>query len=896
MRWYQRFFRRDLTEKHLDAELRFHLEHRIADLVAAGVAPEEARRRAQLEFGGLDQVKEECREVGASHILETFIQDIRYGLRQLRRNPGFTAVAVLTLALGIGANTAIFSLIDTVMLRFLPVEKPEELVQVRMGDLRSAGETYSEFTNPLWEQIRDQQDVFSGTFAWATERFDLSRGGAVHYAKAMYASGGLFQALGLRPQAGRLIAASDDQRGCAGVAVISYGFWQDHFGGEQNAVGRTISLNGHPVPIIGVAPRGFEGLDVGTSFDVAVPICMAGVLEGRDSFLDGRSTWWLKVFGRMKPGLSLDQIHARLSVLSPRIMAAALPQDLKPGDKKSFLNQLLMTAPAATGTSRLREQFKDPLQVLMGVVGLVLLIACANIAGLMRARAATRGKEIAVRQALGASRARLIRQLLTESVLLSFAGALVGVLLARWGDTLLVRLMSTTRSPVALDIALDTHVFTFTAVVAVLTGILFGLLPAFRSTRISMTMAMKGSQALEVEGRTRIRPGNWIVASQVALSLVLLIAAGLLLRSFWKLATLDIGFDRNNVLLVNAALQVAKVPPERCPATYDEIEKRLGALPGVISVGRSVITPISGAGWNGFLTADSPNPPTGMNSLAYRNFISPGYFTTLRIPLLAGRNFDNGDTPTAPPVAIINQTLARKFYPNLNPIGRYFHFQGAPGQAEPPIQIVGLVKDSKYGSLEEETPPTAFQPVTQTPSQVPWENFELRTAMRPLALTSAVQNAVAGVNKNIPLEFHTLADQVGDSLVQERTLAMLSAFFGGLALLLAMLGLYGALSYMVTQRQTEFGIRMSLGAPSGSILRLVMRQVVAILFVGILAGVGISLAATRVLQSMLFGLGPRDTVTLVGAVLALSFVALVAGFLPARRATKVDPMVALRYE
>ncbi len=903
MRWIYKLplrlrslFRKTHVETELSEELRFHLEKLTEQNVSKGMTPEDARYAARRELGGVEQIKEECRDMRRTDYIESFLQDIRYGLRQLRHNPGFAAAAILTLALGIGANTAIFSLIDTVMLRSLPVEKPEELVQVRMGDLRSAGKTYPEFTNPLWEQIRDQQDVFSGTFAWARERFDLSRGGAVHYAKGMYASGGLFQALGLRPEAGRLIAASDDQRVCAGVAVLSYGFWQDHFGGEQNAVGRTISLNGHPVPIIGVAPSGFEGLDVGTNFDVAVPICMAGVLEGRDSFLDGRSTWWLEVFGRMMPGLSLDQIHARLSVLSPHIMAAALPQDMKPGNKKSFLSQFLVTAPVATGTSRLREKFEEPLEVLMGVVGLVLLIACANIAGLMLARAATRGKEIAVRQALGASRARLIRQLLTESVLLSFAGALVGVLLARRGDALLVRLMSTTRSPVALDIALDTRVFTFTAVVAVLTGILFGLLPAFRSTRLSVTMAMKGGQALEAEGRTRIRPGNWIVASQVGLSLVLLIAAGLFLRSFWKIATLDIGFDRNNVLLVNAALQVANVPPEQRPATYDEIEKRLGALPGVISVGRSVITPISGAGWNGFLTADSPNPPKGRNSLAYRNFISPGYFPTLRTPLLAGRNFDSRDTPTTPLVAIINHTLARKFYPNLNPIGRYFHFQGAAGQPEPPIQIVGLVKDSKYGSLEEETPPTAFQPVTQTPSQVPWENFELRTAMRPSALTSAVQNAVAGVNKNIPLEFHTLADQVDDSLVQQRTLTMLSAFFGGLALLLAMLGLYGALSYMVTQRQSEFGIRMALGASPGSILRLVMRQVAAILLIGIVAGVGISLAATRVLQSMLFGLGPRDTVTLVGAVLALSVVALVAGFLPARRAAKVDPMVALRHE
>ncbi|HEV2350545.1 MAG TPA: ABC transporter permease [Terriglobia bacterium] len=889
-------FVRRRHEQEMADEFECHLQMHIEDNLRAGMTEEEARRQALIKLGGLDQVKENYRDRRRLPMLETLLQDIRYGTRMLRKNPGFTAVAILTLALGIGANTAIFSLIDTVMLRMLPVAKPEELMQVEISD-PSDGKPYPEFTNPLWEQVRDQQDVFSGAFAWGEDRFDTSQGGAVKMVNGLWVSGGFFQSLGLQPVAGRLMSLSDDQRGCGGVAVLSYGFWQERFAGKPSAVGSVITLNNHPVQIIGVASRGFTGLNVGRDFDVALPICMTAIYDGQHSRLDARSTWWLQIIGRVKPGLSMEKAQARLKVLSPTVMAAALPHDWKPEDQKDFLKQKLVPVSAATGISDLRNRFKDPLKILMAVVGLVLLIACANIASLMIARAASRHKEIAVRQALGASRLRLIRQLLTECVLLSLAGAAVGIVFARWGCTLLVHLMSTTRTPLALQFPLDGRVLAFTAVVAVLTGIIFGVLPAFGSTRVSLTAAMKGSQAAESARHARFRPGILIVGTQVALSLVLLVAAGLFLRSFWKLVTLDIGFDRSNLLLVNANLKIAHVPPEQHLATFEEMESRLRTLPGVVSVGRSNNTPISGSGWNGFFHPDSPNPPTGREALAFRNFISPGYFPTLRTPILAGRNFTSQDTKDSPLVAIVNQTLARKFYPNLNPIGRYFHIEGAPGKPQPTIQIVGVVKDAKYRTVGEVTPPTAFEPIGQIPEQNDnEENFELRTAARPALLASVVQHAVAGVNKEIPLEFRTLENQVDDSLVQQRALATLSGFFGGLALLLAMLGLYGALSYLVTQRQTEFGVRMALGAQPRSILWLVMRQVAAILLVGNVAGVGISLAATRVLQSMLFGLGPRDTVTLMAAVGMLSAVALVAGYLPARRATHVDPMVALRYE
>jgi putative ABC transport system permease protein len=916
---FQNLFRQRAVEQELDDELRSSLELLTQEKVKQGLSQQVARREALIELGGIEQVKEEVRAVRAGRILEDFAGDVRFAFRTLAKSPGFTTVAVLTLALGIGANTAVFSLIDAVMLRTLAVQKPDELVQLKRQDRRYAsvgslsfsnplfewsGGASPFFSNPLWEQIRDQQNVFSGVFAWADNRFDLARGGTIHLADGSFVSGDFFTTLGLRAAAGRLFTGSDDYRGCPPVAVLSYGFWQEHYGGAIGAVGSILPLNDHPFEVIGVAPRGFYGMEVGGKSEVFVPIC-TGEIFGTVP-LEARNFWWLSVAGRIKPGISRAQLIARLGVLSPRVFGAAVPQYWPADEQRSFVKEeKLVATSAATGTSALRGQFDQPLQVLMAIVGLVLLIACANIASLMLTRSVVREREIAVRLALGASRWRLIKQLLTECVLLSAMGALVGFLFARWAAVLLVRSISiqtdysVAKIPVFLNLSLDGRVLGFTATVAILTAVLFGIVPALGSTGVSLTSAMKGSRTIEFDRPARFRSRNLIVASQVAVSLVLLVAAGLLLRSFAKLATLDLGFDPKNVLIVYSDLWLSKdlmfINPSK-DAMFREIENRLRALPGVLSASRSSRTP---AGMNydeHAVHTEWSKAFTDAESRVWANNVSSGYFGTLRMQFVAGRDFNGGDTSTSPMVAIIDQTAARRFFPGLDPVGRTFWIDGVPGQSGPPIEVVGVVRDAMYESPWEEHRPTVFFPYTQAHDILVAYMFELRTAVRPTALISSVRAAVASVNSAIPLEFHTLAQQVNDSIVQERLLALLSGFFGSLALLLALIGLYGTVSYLVAQRQREFGIRMALGAEPGSIVRLIMRDVFFVVAVGLLAGVAMSLAATRLLQRLLFGLGPRDTMTMVAAVAVLFIVALVAGYLPARRATNINPMEALRYE
>ena len=888
---------RDKRKQDLDAEIQSHLQMAARDRESRGEPAAQAAASARRELGNAALIQDATHDQWRWGWLGALWQDLRFGARLLRKTPVITAIALLSLALGIGANTAIFSLLDSVMLRMLPVQNPEQLVALGMLSPKQGSEVNHSYTNPIWEQLRDHQNVFAGVMAWSGHDFNLANGGEAQNVNGIYASGEYFTVLGVRPLLGRLFTAADDARACGGVAVLGYGFWQQHYGGAASAIGSQIQLDGHSFPIIGVTPPNFFGTDVGSRFDVAIPICAEAIIDGNNSYLDQRAAWWIRVMAREKPGQSREQTDAGLAVLAPQIFAATLPPDWKPEMQRSYLKRTFVPTPAGTGLSWLRRDYERPLEMLMVIVALVLLIACANIASLFLARAAARQKEIAVRLSLGASRARLIRQVLTESVLLSATGALLGVLFAKWGGALLVRFVSTKQAEVFLDLSMDRRVLGFTVGIAILTGLLFGILPAFRATRVSLTSAIKG---VEVQGdaeRSRFHSGRWIVSLQVALSLMLLVGTGLFVRSFRNLITLDPGFDRQNVLLVTTNVHNSNIPPTQYVALYDQILTRLKAIPGVNSASQDWFAVMSGYEWNDDIEVEGQKPPAGEEPLVWFNWITPDYFATLRTPLLAGRVFDGRDTADSPPVAIVSETMARRFFPNKNPIGQYFrNGVSQPLMSSQPVQIVGLVRDSKYGSLREDNLPFAYVPLAQM-LQVPESGvFELRTGVTPAALIPAVRDAIGSLNKGASLKFTTLEQAVDDTLAQERLLATLSGFFGGLALLLTAIGLYGVMAYAVTQRTREIGIRMALGAQPRSIMNLVMRDVAALLAVGVGAGVIASIWVARLVQQLLFGLKSNDVETLALAAGSLVAIALLASYLPARRAMRVDPIKALRYE
>ena len=879
-------------EQEMDEELRAFLQDSAEWKMQVGMNATEAQRAARVEMGSVESVKDKIRAVGWESAVEALWTDVRYSVRVLAKAPLFTSMVILTLALGIGANTAIFSLMNALLLKALPVEKPEELLEISGSG--PIGPSEYGLTNPLWEQIRDRQDVFSGAFAWGSEQFDLAKGGMTQNADGLWVSGDFFRTLGLYPAAGRLLSAPDDRRGCAALAVLSDSFWRSHYSAAGSAIGSTISLNGHPFEVIGVAPAGFYGMTVGRKFDIAVPICAAEVFDGPKSRLDNGHTWWLHVAGRIKTGIGMARLKSRLAMLSPAVYGAAVPGGSSEW-QDSFRKRVMMPLPLTTGVSDLREEYEEPLRILMAVVGLVLLIACANIASLMMARAAARAKEMAMRLALGASRLRLMRQLIAECLLLSFAGAALGLLLARWGGTLLLNYLSGVHRQVFLDFALDARVLIFTAGAAIITGLLFGVAPAVRGTIVSLASTVKENHATAGGPRTRLR--LWIVASQVALSLVLLVTAGLLLRSFRNLATTNVGFEPEHVLLVNVNLFTAKTPMSEYTATYDRIEAQLRALPGVVSAARSMMTPLGNSEWDTDIHSDVPHPTAGENAnQVYFNFVDRYYFATLRTPLLAGRDFNSSDSAKSLPVAVINQTVARKFFPGVDPVGHTFRPEAAARKLGPPVLVVGVATDAKYESMREESVPTVFLPLLQSGLEDPDDSFEIRSALPQRAMEKAIENAVAEVNGEIPIEIHPLMAQVDGSMARECMLAALSAFFGGLALLLATIGVYGTLSYLVAQRRIEFGIRMALGATSRSILTLVMRNVATLLIGGIITGIGLSLATSRLLGALLFNIEARDPVTIAISGVLIAAASLAAGLLAARRATSVDPMVALRQE
>jgi putative ABC transport system permease protein len=812
-------------------------------------------------------------------MLDTLFQDLRYALRALRSSPGFAAVAILSLALGIGANTAIFSLIDSVMLKTLPVAHPEQLLQVTTVLYHDA------FSNPLWEQVRDRQDVFSSAFAFSLNRYNLSQGGEARYAVGNRVSGQYFETLGIHTVLGRTLAVADDKPGCPGTAVLSYDFWQRAYGAREDVLGKSVSLDGHPFEIVGVSQPGFAGVTIGEAVDVTVPICTEAIVLPENNSLYKPTDWWLNVIARPKPVISTSHAVARLNTLAPEIFKATLPFNLRADKASQYLANTFTIAPAGNGLSQIRSQYRLALLTLMVVVGAVLLIACANVANLLLARGAARQREIAIRMALGSGRARIIRQLLTESLLLSLSGAALGLVFAQWGTHALVSYLSTSRSSVFLDLSIDGRMLAFTAAVAILTGLLFGLAPAWRGTRVQPQTAMKANSRGVIEG-SKFGLGKALVMLQVALSLVLVVGAGLMLSTFWKLSSMDTGFNRQNVLLVRVDIRNANYPVDRRPAAWQQMLDRVRTIPGVLSASMSGLTPISRSSWTESLIVNGVT----IGGIAY-NSVSPGYFDTLGTPIIAGRDFNKYDTPQSPSVVIVNETLVKKLFPNENPIGKTYQWR--PNDVlSAPVEIVGVVKDARYYNLREPVPPTSYRAESQEKPRF-FATIEIRSNTN---LIPAVKSAIAEVNRDVTLTFTSFSTQVDESLVRERLLATLSGFFGALALLLATIGLYGVMSYNVARRRNEIGIRMALGAEQSRVLRMVLGEVCLLIFIGLAAGFAATMATTRYISSFLYGLTPNDPWTLGSAAGLLAMVAVFAGYLPARRASRLDPMTALREE
>lgn len=894
MNWWPRLLNKKRVEKQLDAELRDHFERQVADNLRAGMTKAEARRSARLQFGGLEQVKEECRDARGTRWVESMMQDFRYALRTLGKSPGFTITAICTLALGIGANTAIFQLLNAVRLRSLPIPNPQELASITIaGGNAGFGISNGErdLTYPLWELIRKNQQAFSGVFAWNSGEFRLGQRAQERNAKMILASGEMFSTLGVPPTRGRLFGPEDDRPGCpASQVVISYGLWQSEFGGRDSVIGSKLIIQDHPLEVMGVTPAGFFGLEVGKTFDIALPVCSITALFSDTQSLTRRDQFWLTIMGRLKPGWTLALASAHLNAISPGLFEATVPTGYKATTLDLYRKFRLAAYPAGNGVSWLRNTYDTSLWMLLGITGLVLLIACTNLANLMLARASTRERENAVRLALGASRVRLIRHLLSEGVLLAGAGAVLGISLAGGFSKAIVWFLSTEGNQPQLNLSIDWRVLGFTAGTAILTCLVFGLVPALRSSRVEPGEAMKAGGRSMTAGRERFSFQRMLVISQIAVSLVLLVVALLFVRSFRNLMTLDPGFRENGILLMFTNLRPLNLPRDRYQTFQRDLIEEIQTIPQVEAAAASTHIPLNGSSWGHGIRLE------GKQGYSKFTWVSPSYFETMQTSLLAGRGFTDRDTASSQHVAVVNETFVRKYLGGVNPIGRTLRTDPEPKYPETEYEIVGVVKDAKYAALREEIPPITFAPALQYPNPGHWANVFIRSSAPLPGVITAVKKRISELHPEIGMDFRVFQTQIRDGLMRERLLAALSGFFGGLAALLAMIGLYGVISYLVVRRRNEIGIRMALGASRWSVVGIIMREAVIVLTIGIALGIAVSLVVTRSASSLLFGLQPHDPLTLIGASALLICVAVLASFLPAQRASRVDPMEALRYE
>jgi predicted permease len=831
------------------------------------------------------------------------VQDLRYAARTFRKSPVFVAVAVLSLALGIGANTAIFTLVDQLLLRLLPVKDPQQLVLL-WGRGRHYGSNNGRYkiSFPMYEDFRDHNQVFSGMFCrWETS-LSVSSEGKTERVSGELVSGTYFPVLGVGAALGRVFTPDDDKiPGGHPLAVISHRYWLSRFGGSKDIIGKKLLVDGYPLTIIGVSQAGFDGTDPGSSPQIRIPIMMEAQISPQFAEfynMKNRRGRWVNAFGRLKPGVTMTQAKSALQPFFHQILEMEVREKdfarAAPETRQSFLAMWMELLPASKGDSSLRSQFANPLLVLTAVVGLVLLIACANVANLMIARATARQKEIAVRLALGASRGRIISQLLVESLTLALAGGLAGLLLAIWMDGALLNFLPAGDGPLTISTTPDWRILAFNLGVSLFTGVIFGLAPALQSTRPQLAGTLK-DQVGSIAGGTSVGLRKTLVAAQVTLSLLLLIGAGLFIRSLSNLKDLDPGFRTANLIGFAVDPTMNGYKPERSLDFYRQLREHLDAIPGVESSSLAVMAVLTGDEWDSSMAvegfqhkpSDTPDP--------HMQFISPDYFTTMNIPILLGRDFRTTDGRSAPKVCIVNEKFARRFFKDGLAVGKHIGMGGDPG-TKLDIEIIGVVRDTKYESMREEVPLEVYRPYHQMEFVLGMYAY-VRTARQPEQAFSSIRQVVNGLDPNLPLfQMKTIEAQMEDSLITERLVATLSTGFGVLATLLAAIGLYGVMAYLVAQRTREIGVRMALGAATGDVVWLVMKDVLILAGIGIAVGLPAALALTRVVKSQLYGIQPNDAMTIVASTLGIACVALLAGYIPARKASRVDPMRALRWE